>query len=223
MLAVCYVLFAVLQGGLAARQVWSSPPAVGPQTTTNGTKVFVAVLVNPFSEQSPGLLAYPFGMYPISPPREFISHYWGTGLTLSIGLLAVQMLCAAGFAALPQSRLKAKVKWSHIMRIALYGTAIPCVLFILFAMQVLAQVLLEDFGYFGMNFVGVFIGLYLLAVLPWLVAWWSFATGRYLQMDHPWGVGAAFVTMAILAILTLRVMASTGSMYLWVMESFDLM
>lgn len=222
MLAASYLVFAMLQAGLAARQVWDSPPAFAPQTT-NAAIVFLRVLINPFSSQSPGTTAYPFGTYPISPPVEYISHYWSTGLTLSIGLLVVQVLCAMGFAVLPQSRRKAKVKWSHIMRITLYGTAIPFVLFMLFAMQVLAMVILVDAGYLGMNFVGVFIGLYLLAVLPWLVAWWSFATGRYLQMNHPWGVGMAVVVMAILALVTLNAMSSPGSMYLWVMESIGLM
>ena len=28
--------------------------------------------------------------------------------------------------------------------------------------------------------------------------WWSTATGRYLKIRHPWGVGAAVVVMSVL-------------------------
>ncbi|MHC4828146.1 MAG: hypothetical protein ACYTEY_16450, partial [Planctomycetota bacterium] len=32
-----------------------------------------------------------------------------------------------------------------------------------------------------------------------LVIWWSCATGRYLKIRHPWGVGLAVVVMAMLS------------------------
>ncbi len=136
-------------------------------------------------------------------PRRLIQQGWMWMISPAAFMLAGHWLCAAGFAALPASRRQAKVRWAHIIRITLYGHAMFAAVLALgmlyqgllfLELPTLVQILL--FVAQGLVF----------ALLPGEIMWWSFATGRYLKMPHPWGVGFAVVVMALLATMLAAVL-----------------
>ena len=142
-------------------------------------------------------------------PRDFYSYYWSTLINFGLIFLVFHALCAAGFLALPVSRRMTKVRWSHVIRAAVYGVAL------ILPAGILAAVgsALGGADPFPPNTAGrvllAIAALAAVAVLPAEVVWWSVASGRYMKLRHPWGVGvavvvmAALVTSALLAVLSL--------------------
>ncbi len=133
-------------------------------------------------------------------PRELLRH-WDDGAGVLLLMLLFHALCAAGFAVLPVSRRRAKVRWGHILRVWAYGMGLvaPAVLFVEAGIALAEQdaVLLALAG----TVLLALAGLWAPFLVGAEVVWWSTATGRYLRMGHPWGVGAAVVAMALLAAL----------------------
>jgi len=139
-------------------------------------------------------------------PREIFDRFWLPDLYMLTYLVAMHVLCAAGFTVLPVSRRWAKVRWGHIIRVLLYGFGwfVP-----LIALGALGTAPVELYDVPPLREFGRTLAT--LAVLAawshpaFLVVWWSTATGRYLKMRHPWGVGLAVVVMAGLITLTVPV------------------
>jgi hypothetical protein len=102
--------------------------------------------------------------------------------------------CGLSFAALPFTRRRCKVRWSHLVRVTLYGyvLGVPALLLSLAAMpmavaEMRAGALVEPLAAVAWG------------ALPFMaVAWWAAATSRYLRMPHAWGVGLAVVVIGIL-------------------------
>jgi len=130
-------------------------------------------------------------------PRDIFGRFWAPVLVPLAPLAAMHVLCAAGFAALPISRRRAKVRWGHIVRVLAYGFGwfVP-----LIALGMIGEALSRQYRLPALADLGAALLALALAAawshLPFLVIWWSTATGRYLKMHHPWGVGLAVVVIA---------------------------
>jgi hypothetical protein len=96
-------------------------------------------------------------------------------------------------------RRQAKVRWSHLVRIALYSTAFLAVLGC-------AAIVLNVVSYLTRSPLrGIFEGIALMCLVAFpaiLFVWWGVATSRYLRMRHPWGVGLAAVGLSNLLLMT---------------------
>jgi hypothetical protein len=212
-IAVYVVLLAlplyVVQGscnGLAAWMHWRDAVAYGARSLPSPVKVVVQSALLPYSDTSPGAITYPAGMYtsrpfttPFPPPARQLEVVWG-GLfdsPILLLLLGTTVLCPAGFLALPVSRRRAKVRYAHIHRVTLYSATI----LVLPIGGLLAEPSLQMLGgYFWTARILWVAAVAAIVVEPvLLVIWWSCATGRYLKIRHPWGVGLAVVVMAMLS------------------------
>ncbi len=127
---------------------------------------------------------------------------FGTGtFRLAIRFLLTSLLmflCTPiGFLLLPISRRRAKVRWSHIVRITVYSL----VLFVyLFMYALLRFGFLRDYWWVSAGPLYRELQHLVLWVTPLLLLiWWSFAISRYLKMSHAWGVGLAIVVMGVLS------------------------
>jgi hypothetical protein len=185
---VLYVLFCLCHAALAFSR-WSNWGWRMPARPVDPLDV-VMTAVLPLSETLPWSSGAPS-------PQEIFDRLWLPGLWLLVLLAAMHVLCAAGFAALPVSRRQAKVRWGHIVRVLAYGFGwfVP-----LIALGLLGPALRELYRVPALVDLGhTLAALAVVAAwahLPFLVIWWSTATGRYLKMRHPWGVGLAVVIMA---------------------------
>jgi hypothetical protein len=91
------------------------------------------------------------------------------------------MAAPLGFVLLPISRRLARVRWRHLIRIALYS-------FMIFLIPLGADCYIQMTGEFGRA----------LVIMPWFITiasalagllWWSAATRNYLRIPHAWAVG----------------------------------
>ena len=102
--------------------------------------------------------------------------------------------CGLTYAALPITRRRCKVRWSHIVRVTLYGYVMfaPAAVLLLAATPDMITRLTRG----GL--------LELVASVAWMltplveVAWWTAATSRYLRMPHAWAVGIAVTLVGML-------------------------
>ena len=194
-----YVLFCLGQGALSFQQWygWRNPTFPLAPIHYSTYEIFHAALL-PLSDRSPAPAAAP-PFYLFFSPRDFYLHRWSGLFHLGLSFLLFHALCAAGFLALPISRRMTKVRWSHVIRAAVYGVAL------MVPAGVLAAVgsALCGADLFAPNTAGrvllAIAALATVAVLPAEVVWWSVVSGRYMKLRHPWGVGVAVVLMAALA------------------------
>jgi hypothetical protein len=192
-LAMLYLSFAMVCGRTAWVR-WHGDTRNGtcPSTTTAWDLALQAALT-PASNQSIGQYTCG-GFTPVShfAPSDLLAHSgWMEGSLEFVGFLVMILaIIPVGFALLPHSRRVAKVKSSHIVRVALYGSIclVPGLL-----MKVFAPVFNDgDVFLFLLNWSGVV----LLAIIPFQFIWWSVATSYYLKMRHAWGIAAALVVIA---------------------------
>lgn len=106
-------------------------------------------------------------------------------------------LCPLAFVALPQSLRKAKVRWQHLVRIALYSALIivpPLGLYISSQMYLVRRY--PNMIYHHWRLPEWLIPGCLVYVLAGLILWWSLAAKHYLKLPHAWGVGVSMVILA---------------------------
>ena len=105
------------------------------------------------------------------------------------GLMLVA-LCPLAFMVLPQSLRKAKVRWQHLARVALYSSLI--------IVPPLGLYMRNGNG--GWNFhwwlPQWLVPCSLIYMLTGLIIWWSLAAKHYLKLPHAWGVGVSMVVLA---------------------------
>ena len=102
---------------------------------------------------------------------------------------------------LPQSRRRAKVHWRHILRIMLYALVVVPV--VAYLCLLTGQVAFLQYRLLTAN--DVYPWFITFAIWPIaLFIWWGTATSRYLKMRHPWGVSAAVVIIAFLAVMLIN-------------------
>lgn len=107
-------------------------------------------------------------------------------------------LCPAFFRLLPQTRRKAKVRWRHIIRVALYSA--PFVIAPLLC-AILGNVYRHWAGWsHDMLFWRLVWIAFLLTPLV-LVVWWWAAARRYLHMPHALGVAVCAVATSFLFVM----------------------
>jgi hypothetical protein len=121
----------------------------------------------------------------------------------------MQIIAAAAFALLPQSRRKCRVRWAHVFRIMLYGL-------VLCFLPAVAFLLSRQISTLSMKGLWLSPGWLMMAcflVMPIaLVAWWSTASGRYLRMPHAWGIGAAVCVIGYLIAMACGYIFTLASM-----------
>lgn len=127
---------------------------------------------------------------------KFINPFRGKLRTSSVivqGMMLVT-LCPLAFMALPQSLRKAKVRWQHLFRIALYSSLI---IIPLMGWYIHSQIFrLRSVTYSSWQLQVWIMRGSLIYVLTGMIIWWSLAAKHYLKLPHAWGVGAAMVVLA---------------------------
>lgn len=108
------------------------------------------------------------------------------------GLILVA-LCPLAFVALPQSLRKAKVRWQHLVRIALYSSFIILPPLGLYIHEIYDWRAYIFFGRYSWDW---FVRGSLIYILAGLIIWWSLAAKHYLKLPHAWWVGISMVVLA---------------------------
>ncbi len=198
LLVILYLMFA----GSHAFLAWSfwNRIASDPRSTvtTSGWPVVMQAGLTPFSNRSVGFFKWSrLGRWPYETPLTLVKDYWLDLPPSQLLALAMHSCCGLAFAALPVTRRRCKVRWSHIVRVTLHGYAL---FFGPFAMAILAVGALGAPLPSGIPMT-LAIGTWILLV-PWEICWWSVATSTYLRMPHAWGVGIAVVMIGSLVPLT---------------------
>ncbi len=198
LLVILYLMFAGSHAFLAWsfwHRVASDPRST---VTTSGWPVVMQAGLTPFSNRSVGFFKWRNqGRWPYETPLTLVKDYW-LDLPPSLLLaLAMHSCCGLAFAALPVTRRRCKVRWSHIVRVTLHGYAL---FFGPFAMAIMAVGAEEAPLPSGIPMT-LAIGTWILLV-PSEICWWSVATSTYLRMPHAWGVGIAVVMIGSLVPLT---------------------
>ena len=127
-------------------------------------------------------------------PRELWSSFLGgCRYGIVVGLIVLSTSVAT-FIVLPIARRRAKVRWAHIGRAAVYALLGPFLVTTVVATSMGAMPLTQASS------------LHLLGVRPTVIAvifiatllWWRLAVGQYLRMERPWAVSASIAAIATL-------------------------
>ena len=173
---------------------------------------WLEAVFTPTARTSAGTINTFAGRQPYPAPRQLHGELrisgtvWGGNLTdrllewapLAAWWIAAQVLLPVCFVCLPISRRRAKVRWRHLARIALYGLFIPWA--IVFAMLLCITVALASPRWDGVALGAASLLLFLM--IPATVAWWVAAISRYLRMPHAWAVAVLLTVVAVLFPLT---------------------
>jgi hypothetical protein len=194
-----YLLFCVCHAAVMFSQ-WSSWGLRMPAKLAHPLDVLMAAVL-PASDSLPWK-----GVSALSPCDVLVEIWVPVVIVPVLPFAAIHLLSATGFVTLPVSRRRAKVRWAHIGRILLYGLGwfVPVIVLTLLGVALSEMHRVPVLPGLGRLLI-VLAAITLWSHLPFLVVWWSTATGRYLKMRHPWGVGLAVVVMAGLITLTVPV------------------
>lgn len=173
----------------------------------------IHAIANPHQRIATLNLTGPWGTMPLTPTTGiheeayFASRSWRGGSPLtyiwerSLGWLVAGLIPAMGiplgFIFLPISRKRAKVRWEHVARIALYSVFIPVLTLSLFALAMGAHFSIDVTGE---RMLGVMRWLSRWPMLVGLNVWWIFAIARYLKMPHGWAIAPLLTLMSILLV-----------------------
>ena len=108
----------------------------------------------------------------------------------SFDVLCTLLAAPIGFVLLPASRRIAKVRWRHVMRIAMYGSLL-CLIPIAFDIYDQMQSIRRNWTNEASMVMALATGIM-------AVCWWAAATREYLRMPHAWAVGLYVVCFAYL-------------------------
>lgn len=114
--------------------------------------------------------------------------------------LLIMLLCVPFFGFLPVSRRRAKVRWAHIWRIALYPIAWLALPVVYGAWSTTLGSSWQG-GVPGSLGVITFTCIYLIPGA--LIVWWAYAVNRYLRMPHAWAVATLAVLFSYVVTLLL--------------------
>lgn len=206
------------------KQMQKTPPTI----SLSYVDVVIEAVFYPFAQTSSGTVGPGFlsGTYP--PPNQLYSElfdrpssslrriYSGrTGFSLqwsSIRDVAMPVLISlivgiVGFllfpvamVVLPASRNKAKVKWSHIIRVASYSICIPQILLMIFILLTILAFTISKVEPIASNLLVLVDGI---GIWLGLIVWWSVAIKRYLKMNHGLAVAVLLSVLVIVALATL--------------------
>ncbi len=171
-------------------------------------------LFSPWRSYSQGSISGPWGTSRYVAPRELHLELLGPGVVLTsvVALvldLWVWVLLPLSFILLPVSRRRAKVRWSHLLRVTCYGCFVPSVV-------VSAALVSVSAGYAYEQPLGDRVGAAHLMtrylMIPMLVIWWAVAIKKYLKIPHGWGI--ALLLSILLFLLFLAVLWFIASDFL---------
>ena len=204
--ATVYTTFALSQGVLAWHWWWrirNDPDTV--RSDVGGYTVFVQAAVLPFSDSPPGsysevwptrgggLRGFSFSYRsPLYHARDRAAHEHA-GLFLGV----IFITCPLVFVALPISRRRAKVRWSHVLRVTAYSTSYVALAVIIVMVSNTAG-LVTGRSFLLSDSIALLESLTLVALCPGMLIWWAVAIRRYLRMEHAFGVAVAVGTTAFL-------------------------
>ena len=204
--ASVYATFALTHGVLAWndwRRIQRNQGLVC--TDVDGYTVFVHAAALPLSDSSPGSyslvylrsgvglrgrsFAYRSPLYHL---RRRAAH---DRAALFLGVVFVT--CPLVFAALPASRRRAKVRWSHVLRVTAYSTSYVALAVIIVMVSNTAG-LVGGRSFLLSDSIALLESLTLDALCLGMLIWWAVAIRRYLRMEHAFGVAVAVGTTAFL-------------------------
>jgi hypothetical protein len=195
-----YLAFA-LTHGLTVWMEWRDTVSrAGVSANTDGWPVFWQAAALPLADSAVGSFTGAWGVWSYATPSNVFSYMWYELLFLFLTVLVMHAGCGLTFAALPISRRRCKVRWSHIARVTIYGyvLVLPAV-----ALSLAASPMTMSGARGGSFLAPLAVGAWG-ALPPMEVAWWTAATSRYLRMPHALGVGLAVAVVG--ALLALAVM-----------------
>jgi len=191
-------------------------------------------LARPWAGRSRASIVSPSGTltYPYVAPRELsllLAQSSGMpamgvsleGLVLPLAWLcwgvAMTLLLPLSFVLLPLSMRKAKVRWSHVIRVTIYSLFIPLLMVWLSIVVIVLAVFVQSEGALEMYRSAV-------RIVPWLALalWWHAATSRYLKIPHAWLTIGMLTLLCLLGLL--GVTAAISQQLAWEMlDLFDLL
>ncbi|MBL9119341.1 MAG: hypothetical protein JNL80_05430 [Phycisphaerae bacterium] len=127
-------------------------------------------------------------------PRDLWSGWLGgCRYGVLVGFI-VLITSVATFIVLPIARRRAKVRWAHIGRAAVYALLGPFLVTTVVATSMGAMPLTQVSR---LHFLGVRPSVIAVTFLATLF-WWRLAVGQYLRMERPWAVSASIAAIATL-------------------------
>ncbi len=175
----------------------------------------------PLRKTSTGIVGFPGPAYPA--PRELYETLWrynqrggarraiSAPWTRAVDLQSSAWFGAAGlwvwlmipisFVLLPISRRRAKVRWSHIVRVSAYAAFVPNLLGALCVIGA-ALVVLTDSAVSGVAGQAASIAIHWV-MIPMTIVWWAIAINRYLRIPRGWLVAPVLALLAIIVFLGL--------------------
>lgn len=109
--------------------------------------------------------------------------------------LVIWLVLPAGFVLLPISRRRARVRWGHVLRVALYSLV---VLSLPGSASLLMLVIEPVAGSRWTSLLHVGHEAACVLMIPLLIGWWAAAVRRYLHISNGWAVALAFAAVGIL-------------------------
>jgi hypothetical protein len=191
-------------------------PPVQPSVSLSLPAAIWEAVAMPAGGASNGVITHYMGTEPYVPPRDLWEVVLRSRnprvLALRPGLnrIDVALLWLAGWTGvlilmplslvlLPISRRRAKVRWSHIVRVSAYSLFIPII-------TILASAAFTAMWLFGGSIAGIQwmhrLAIYLPPLL--LLCWWGAALARYLKIRH--GHGTAVILCVLCSLLMLTTM-----------------
>lgn len=135
-----------------------------------------------------------------SAPLRIWRVLWHELLTIELITLVTCVTAAATFLALPIVRRRARVRWVHIHRVAIYGLAIPIVL----AIGSWIADVIEVARLTGTWAVSARLRngrLDLMWVPPLILGWWWCASRVYLKLERPFATALAVTVVSTLVLI----------------------
>lgn len=213
LLVAAYVLLCTMSAATTGAYLWKENASQGVTVTADEMKAIATSLVQPWSPEPIGTItvAWRAVPMPLRSPRELLMIIWTRGhigvvTHLAVGSLVFMPLV---FIVLPIARRRAKVRWAHIGRIALYTPAVIFLpLAILFAADAMRTVdqwtsgdvwLLDLLAELG-GWLARLIPPALLIMFWW---WWRSACRHYLRMQRADLVAISIVLIGVLLSITM--------------------
>ena len=162
-------------------------------------RAIVTAAFAPLSDETAGILSQnpPTGgfAYTATTPYQLWADRWFGMWEVLTSFALVPISGAVIFVAMPVTRRTAKVRWAHIIRIAVYGLGLGLVplamLFAMFQAPVFAGGLWMRFGAaIGYGTLGLFLAL--------TFGWWWAASRNYLRIPHAPAVAAVVTVVGTL-------------------------
>lgn len=130
-------------------------------------------------------------------------------------LLLFAPLWPVALLVMPISLRRARVRWAHVARAAVYSVSVPALYFVIQLGANLATIVRYEIGprirpamwHWDLDMIGYVRelleqGLIVLGI-PWLAAWWYFTLTRGWKLRHGWAVWLALVVLIAAALITM--------------------